>query len=414
MIILELNEINLDDNSLTKLNYLKKKIKELKCNIIETIPDSSLEYEGLDPWVQWPTIHNCCSVKEHNQLRHGDSKNKSKKNDIFFKLKKNNKPTIAWGIMNPSSKIKSNVLLPDPWSYEIQPQPKELINFAKLPNYFAKNYQKKNLFKLTKSLFSTLHYTYKKLNFRDILVLSKYIFKILINYKKIDSLFLFCCFELISIKVFKKFYDSKSISFVFINSVAHYQHIYWNCKKATATINIFIEFLMDELNFWDNYVKKNGHIITALSQENSNTRYVYNFKNPKHFLEKVFGLASINYEMGMTNEITLINDKSDNKKIFDKLKNIRINDRSLFRVQLIKREKYFQNDKIFFQIKSEEFVDKNALFFSDKTEFKFYDFFYTYKKRTGIHGKKGYLISKNIKTKKLKNELIMNRIFNLI
>ena len=83
MIILELNEINLDNKSLSKLNYISQKINEFKCKIVETIPDSLIEYEGLDPWVQWPTIHNCCSVKEHGQLRHGDSINKSKKM-IFF------------------------------------------------------------------------------------------------------------------------------------------------------------------------------------------------------------------------------------------------------------------------------------------------------------------------------------------
>ena len=53
---------------------------------------------------------------------------------------------------------------------------------------------------------------------------------------------------------------------------------------------------MNELNFWDNYSKNNGHIVTALSQENSNTRYVYNFKNPKLFIKKVLKLSHENYE----------------------------------------------------------------------------------------------------------------------
>ena len=48
MIILELNEINLDNKSLSKLNYLSQKINEFKCKIVETIPDSLIEYEGLD------------------------------------------------------------------------------------------------------------------------------------------------------------------------------------------------------------------------------------------------------------------------------------------------------------------------------------------------------------------------------
>ena len=414
MIILELNEISLDKKSLSKFYYLDKKIKELKCKIIETIPDSKVEYEGLDPWVQWPTIHNRCSVKEHGQLRHGDSKNKSKISDIFFKLNKKRYKTIAWGIMNPSSKIKSNVLLPDPWSYEIIPEPNELKKFVELPNYFAQNYQKKNIFKLTKSFFSTIRYIFKKLQFRDLINLTKNIFKLFKSYKKIDSLFLFCCFELMSVKVFKKFYDEKSIAFVFINSVAHYQHAYWNCKKATRTINIFIEILMKELNFWNKYSNNKGHIITALSQKNSNTRYVYNFKNPNLFLEKVLGLSNVTHEMGMTNEITLLLDRNVQENILRKLKNIKIDDNFLLRVEEIKKNKSLKSDKIFFQLKLEEHVNKKAVFFSNNNIFNFYDFFYIYKKRTGIHGTKGYLISKNLEKNKIKNERIMNEIFNLV
>lgn len=414
MIILELNEINLDKNSLSKLGYLHKEIKKFKCKIINTIPDSKVEYEGLDPWVQWPTIHNRCSVNEHGQLRHGDSENKSKIKDIFSELQIKKYKTIAWGIMNPSSKIKSNVLLPDPWSYEIKPEPNELENFVKLPNYFAQNYHKKNYLKFIQCFFSTMTYTLKKLKLKDLLSLTKIIFKLFKNYKKIDSLFLFCCFELISIKVFKKFYDEKCVAFVFINSVAHYQHGYWNCKKATFVINLFIEMLMKELDFWKKFSNKKSYMITALSQKNSDTRYVYNFKNPKLFIENVLGLSNIPYEMGMTNEVTLFLSNDNKKNILRKLKNIKINNKFLLRVEQLRKNESIKTNKIFLQLKIEDFVNKNAVFFLNKNSFNFYDFFYTYKKRTGVHSHKGYLISKNLKMNKIKNENIMNEIFNLV
>ena len=183
-----------------------------------------------------------------------------------------------------------------------------------------------------------MYYTYKKLSYKELIITFKNILKLLTNYKKIDSLLLFCCFELISIKVFKKFYNKKTIAFIFINSIAHYQHGFWNCKKATVTINIFLEILMNELNFWDNYSKNNGHIVTALSQENSNTRYVYNFKNPKLFIKKVLKLSYENYEMGMTNEITLLLHKADSTKILKKLKNIKI---KMGKKARVKMEKYY-------------------------------------------------------------------------
>ena len=80
--------------------------------------------------------------------------------------------------------------------------------------------------------------------------------------------------------------------------------------------------------------------------------------------------------------------KADSKKILKILKNIKINDKSLLRVELIKKSENFKSDKIFFQLRTEELIDKNAIFFSDKNKFYFYDFFYTYKKRTGVHKNK--------------------------
>ena len=45
--------------------------------------------------------------------------------------------------MNLSSKIQSDVLLPDPWSYDIQPQPHELKNLQSYPIISLKTIKKK-------------------------------------------------------------------------------------------------------------------------------------------------------------------------------------------------------------------------------------------------------------------------------
>ena len=100
MLILEINELNCDAKSLEKLPIFFKKLKDFNCKFINTKPDSDIEYEGLDPWVQWPTIHNRCEVLKHGQLRHGDSINKSFKPDIFNLLLNKKYKVNAWGIMN--------------------------------------------------------------------------------------------------------------------------------------------------------------------------------------------------------------------------------------------------------------------------------------------------------------------------
>ena len=75
-----------------------------------------------------------------------------------------------------------------------------------------------------------MYYTYKKLSYKELIITFKNILKLLKNYKKIDSLLLFCCFELISIKVFKNFI-TKKLLFIFINSIAHYHMVSGIAKK---------------------------------------------------------------------------------------------------------------------------------------------------------------------------------------
>ena len=77
LILVELNELNFKyvEKYFTslKLNNLKK-IKE---NLNDTV--SETEYELLEPWIQWHSIHTGCSAKEHGIFRLGDGIN-SKKN----------------------------------------------------------------------------------------------------------------------------------------------------------------------------------------------------------------------------------------------------------------------------------------------------------------------------------------------
>ena len=94
---------------------------------------------------------------------------------------------------------------------------------------------------------------------------------------------LFCCFELISIEILRSlnFNSKNQISFIFLNSIAHYQHGYWNSSNASKLIDTFLEIILKKLNFWEMYNNKKGHIVTGLSQKPSDTHYEYNFQTLK-------------------------------------------------------------------------------------------------------------------------------------
>ena len=82
--LIELNEINLDiaDSYIEKLNLEGfKKLKLL--NSLKT--NSEKEYELLEPWIQWHSIHTGLSAQEHELFRLGDI-TKNKNNNIFEHL----------------------------------------------------------------------------------------------------------------------------------------------------------------------------------------------------------------------------------------------------------------------------------------------------------------------------------------
>ena len=70
MLIIELNEFD--------PNFFKRVSEELNLQHINkilslkhgsTFTDEKVEYQGLDPWVQWVSIHTGKSFKEHKICR---------------------------------------------------------------------------------------------------------------------------------------------------------------------------------------------------------------------------------------------------------------------------------------------------------------------------------------------------------
>ena len=78
--------------------------------------DEKIEHQGLDPWVQWVSIHSGKPLKEHNIKRLGDTKNKIA---IRFGIQyqKYLVRIAELGVMNAPCGNKSGIsFVPDPWS----------------------------------------------------------------------------------------------------------------------------------------------------------------------------------------------------------------------------------------------------------------------------------------------------------
>jgi hypothetical protein len=117
LILLELNEINFDAVNHyvdlypgTLMGF--EKLKALPS--ITTKAES--QYEELEPWIQWPSLHTGCTYPEHKIFRLGDFVKST--NVQFFEAVESSGFTVgAISPMNASNKLqKPAYFIPDPWT----------------------------------------------------------------------------------------------------------------------------------------------------------------------------------------------------------------------------------------------------------------------------------------------------------
>ena len=86
LVFVELNEINLD---IVKKYSLKLNLKFFDNFFFNNLKKtySEKEYNLLEPWIQWVSIHTGKTAKEHNIFRLGDIKNFNQE-QIFENIEK--------------------------------------------------------------------------------------------------------------------------------------------------------------------------------------------------------------------------------------------------------------------------------------------------------------------------------------
>ena len=116
LILIELNEINFD-----AVSYYFKRGENLPGfkklfdkGIVSTQAES--EYDNLEPWVQWPSVHTGKTFEEHKVFRLGDFVNSSH-TQFFESVEKAGFSVGAISPMNASNRLKNPAyFIPDPWT----------------------------------------------------------------------------------------------------------------------------------------------------------------------------------------------------------------------------------------------------------------------------------------------------------
>ena len=416
LILVELNEFNEEllrkaSNDLN-LRNIKKFLHMQKS---ETISLDKNEHFGLDPWVQWVSIHTGCP-REIHQIDHlADVKN-LKYPQIWETLGEKGFSSGIWGAMNASRNNAKGCcfFLPDPWTYYENAIPKKINDFLALPRYFSKNYLSLSFLRVVPKFLKMLRFLIFEIN---LLYLSKEIFYSFICLLRVglnDNL-LFSLFDLISAKVFVKYKRKFDPDFtiIFFNCLAHAQHKEWSknnisddMKITLKTVDRILGIIFDEVKEKDSLIVLNG-----LGQKNVDgaNYFIYRQNNPKVFLKNL-EIKFSNLEQCMTNEshVTFEND-SDLQNAIYLLKKASINGKKLFFVERDKEK----TKKIFFQLDYYDSIDKDAKFLIDNREYKFFKYFSLLARRTGAHTPYGAAFYKNFKLKSsLYNHEISKSILN--
>ena len=398
LLVVELNEFNID---LLKKGAEKLKLKNikrfLKLNHSKTLSSDDLERHGLDPWVQWVSVHTGKKSSEHKIIRTGDI-NKLKFPQIWEILGDKGLTTGIWGPMNASRRRTKGCkfFLPDPWTYSENAHPNELNLFLSLPRYYSKNYivpSKRSLLKgIIKMLIFFLSQGMIIKTFKE----SLSVLLIILN-NGLKNMTLFSIFDIYSALAFIKYKkeNNPDFSVLFLNSLAHLQHHYWHddLNKEMKLCLKVIDKIFGSI-FQEKGKNESMIIINALSQRNIFKKgvFIYRQIDTEKFL-KAINIKFDKFEEGMTNDIHIFfKSEYDRNFAHNSLSNIHLNGKKLF---FVEKDPNFKNE-LFYQINYFKKVKSVDYFEINKKFFKFFEYFTLLRERTGEHILEGDIFSEKV------------------
>ena len=329
-ILLGLNELNFDYIKYYVSKGLLPNFKSIfdKNKILKT--SSENDYNLLEPWIQWVTVHTGLSFSDHLIFRLGDMVGRKDLTQIFEEIESNGYSVGAVSPFNTENRLKKPAFfIPDPWT-KTKPSRGFLINAIYSSISQLVNDNSHTGFKFS-SIFGIL------LAFIIYVPINNWFFyfKNLINFRKpgIKAVILDSLLSDTFISLFKK--SKPDFSNLFLNSGAHIQHHYlfnseaydgdlenpdWYCKKGYDPL-IRILKLYDKILGRLLKIKNLKLIIaTGLHQSpHEKLTYYWRLKNHKQFMNKI-GLNNFNELLPRMSRDFLINFKS--KKDAESAENI--------------------------------------------------------------------------------------------
>lgn len=399
MFLLEINEFDPELMQLAATSLGCKNLQRLlSFQHSQTTTLDQHERFGLDPWVQWVSIHTGKTSAEHGVGHLGDVP-ALRYPQMWERLDAAGYTCGVWGAMNASkgSAEKAAFFFPDPWTFSEAAFPAELNDLLAFPRYYSKNYCDLDKAQLAKEFGRLIRFCLRPKIACSLLPQAP---RIIWNILKggLSEYLLFVLFDVVNAVLFARYYRSHKpqFSLLFLNSIAHLQHHKWTIdgglsvemKVAFRLFDHAIGILFSALKDEPNWVVTNAFSqFCSVSQD----EYLYRQKNPESFLASV-GIAFSHVEQAMTNDGHVFFASPEEAEHAERvLKEAHIAGQAAFHV-----ERAPLASRLFFQFQIWERIEQGAVLMINGQEYPFYSLFEEVTLRTGSHKSQGDIYSRQL------------------
>lgn len=383
MLVIELNEFSVDFLRAASAHLSTPMLdKVLGWPCCRTNSAEKTERFGLDPWVQWVSIHTGIPAQEHGVAHLGEA-DKLTHEQIWDRLNGLGVSTAVWGAMNGRNNKHPlmHTFFPDPWTYSEIAAPAGLNSLLALPRLYAQDYVRPNRWSLFRSGLRTGSY----LLLRQPAVILRNVGAWTSALAKggFNNATLFALFDNLSAKLFARFCsrDDSAFKLIFFNSIAHLQHHDW--RPDSAKVQAVISLLENTLASVLETVADDEPVMVAnaFSQVCTTTReeFLYRPVDPPGFVEAL-KINCSRVEQMMTNDGHIFfDDVASCDEAHAILAGITVNGQRAFDVD--RRG----DTQLFYQFLIWEKLPEGALIEVGQRSLRFYDYFEQLVQRTGSH-----------------------------
>jgi len=400
VLLLELNEFNpeLMQRAAEELDapHLKKLLSFKRTT---TRTDDAAERYGLDPWVQWVSIHTGKPSQEHG-VQHLADLATLRYPQIWETLGQAGYRCGIWGAMNArrGNTPLLTFFVPDPWTFGETAFPRELNPLLALPIYYARHYGHTRPLPLALALCRTLCFLLRPSALGALLPHAPTLLSTLLR-KGFKDYVLFALFDLINVALFTRYYREHrpDFSILFLNSLAHLQHHHWSptetlspeMRETFCIIDRALGTLFDALPADKTLLVANAFTQTCTVQDNE---FLYRQRDPKLFLQTV-GIPAESVAQLMTNDAHIFYPSTQAcEEARQTLQNAKLNNEAVFHV----RQEPDSPHSLFYQLIYWKPVGPEDILAIANKRLRFMEFFYCVTQRTGSHIQKGHIFSSGI------------------